>query len=128
MRRIRSGCCARAASGHADAAPPSIVMNSRRLIASPEAQNHAKRQRKGTTPVADVERGWTWVRGREYNAPFLRRLGPRWVRIDRLASTMHVRSNPNNVDWSGHPARRGVRLSEMKEATAYFDGLGPISG
>ena len=28
MRRIRSGCCARAASGHA-AAPPSSVMNSR---------------------------------------------------------------------------------------------------
>ena len=32
MRRIRSGCCARAASGHAAAAPPSSVMNSRRLI------------------------------------------------------------------------------------------------
>ena len=31
MRRMRSGCCARAASGHA-AAPPSSVMNSRRLM------------------------------------------------------------------------------------------------
>ena len=31
MRRIRSGCCARAASGHA-AAPPISVMNSRRLM------------------------------------------------------------------------------------------------
>ena len=30
MRRTRSGCCARAASGHAAAAPPSSVMNSRR--------------------------------------------------------------------------------------------------
>ena len=29
MRRIRSRCCARAASGHAAAAPPSSVMNSR---------------------------------------------------------------------------------------------------
>src|SRR5262245_62374601 len=28
---MRSGCCARAASGHAVAAPPSSVMNSRRL-------------------------------------------------------------------------------------------------
>jgi hypothetical protein len=28
MRRIRSGCCARAADGHAAAAPPSSVMNS----------------------------------------------------------------------------------------------------
>jgi hypothetical protein len=34
MRRIRSLCCARAASGHATAAPPS-VMNSRRFIRSP---------------------------------------------------------------------------------------------
>ena len=32
MRRIRSACCARAASGHAAAAPPSSVMNSRRLM------------------------------------------------------------------------------------------------
>jgi hypothetical protein len=31
MRRTRSGCCARAASGHATAAPPSSVMNSRRF-------------------------------------------------------------------------------------------------
>src|SRR5262249_53671904 len=33
MRRTRSPCCARAASGHA-AAPPRRVMNSRRLISS----------------------------------------------------------------------------------------------
>ena len=33
MRRIRSGCCARAASGQATAAaPPSRVTNSRRLM------------------------------------------------------------------------------------------------
>ena len=31
MRRIRSPCCARAASGHAAAAPPSSVMNARRF-------------------------------------------------------------------------------------------------
>jgi hypothetical protein len=31
-RRIRSPCCARAASGHAAAAPPSSVMNCRRLL------------------------------------------------------------------------------------------------
>ena len=33
IRRIRSACCARAASGHAAAAPPSSVMNSRRSVA-----------------------------------------------------------------------------------------------
>jgi hypothetical protein len=32
MRRMRSPCCARAVSGHAAAAPPSSVMNSRRII------------------------------------------------------------------------------------------------
>jgi len=31
------GCCARVASGHAAAVPPINEMNSRRLIASPEA-------------------------------------------------------------------------------------------
>ena len=31
IRRIRSGCCARTAIGHA-AAPPTDMMNSRRLI------------------------------------------------------------------------------------------------
>src|SRR5262249_42934164 len=32
MRRTRSRCCARAASGHAAAAPPRTVMNSRLLV------------------------------------------------------------------------------------------------
>src|SRR5262249_26777017 len=37
----RSGCCARAASGHAAAAPPSSVMNSRRFIRSPRRRARA---------------------------------------------------------------------------------------
>jgi hypothetical protein len=32
IRRILSACCARAASGHATAAPPSSVMKSRRFM------------------------------------------------------------------------------------------------
>ena len=32
MRRIRCGCCARAVSGHAAAAPPNRLTNSRRLM------------------------------------------------------------------------------------------------
>src|SRR5215468_5758252 len=32
IRRTRSPCCARAARGHATAAPPSRVMNARRFI------------------------------------------------------------------------------------------------
>jgi hypothetical protein len=34
-RRIRSGCCARAASGHKAAIPATILMKSRRLIVAP---------------------------------------------------------------------------------------------
>jgi DNA-binding NarL/FixJ family response regulator len=33
-----AGCCARAASGHAAAAPPRAAMNSRRLTDSPQSQ------------------------------------------------------------------------------------------
>src|SRR5262249_61068130 len=40
-RRMGASCCGFAASGPAAAAPPSSVMNSRRLIASPEAQDKA---------------------------------------------------------------------------------------
>src|SRR5262249_43780693 len=39
MRRMRSACCACAASGHEIAAPPTNEMNSRRLIASPRARD-----------------------------------------------------------------------------------------
>ena len=38
MRRMRSACCARAARGHATAAPPNSLMNSRRLICLPMAE------------------------------------------------------------------------------------------
>src|SRR5262245_12911373 len=36
-----AGCCARAASGHAAAVPPSSVMNVRRLIRSPRRRGRA---------------------------------------------------------------------------------------
>jgi hypothetical protein len=36
-RRIRSACCARAASGHATAAPPMRQISSRRLMGFPSA-------------------------------------------------------------------------------------------
>jgi hypothetical protein len=42
MRRTRSACCARAASGHA-AVPQSSVMNSRRLMCSPQAEDKRNR-------------------------------------------------------------------------------------
>src|SRR5262249_20518553 len=53
MCRIRSPCCARAASGHATA-PPTSVMNSRRLMVAPRGQNHARHR---LTAVRVLERG-----------------------------------------------------------------------
>src|SRR6266540_985350 len=40
MRRTRSDCCPRAASGHAAAAPPSTVMKSRRFMSSTTPFSH----------------------------------------------------------------------------------------
>ena len=51
---VTSRAAARAASGHANAAPPSSVMNSRRLIVAPRAQNHAPHR---LTAVRVLERG-----------------------------------------------------------------------
>ena len=56
MRRIRSLCCARAASGHA-AAPPTSVMNSRRLIVAPRGQNHAPHRLTAVRVLERNERG-----------------------------------------------------------------------
>jgi hypothetical protein len=43
---MRSPCCARTVKGHAAAAPLTSLMNSRRLIASPEAQDKASSRLK----------------------------------------------------------------------------------
>jgi len=50
-----AGCCARAASGHAAAAPPRSVMNARRFIRSPRRRGragHVEAERLGGSRVA----------------------------------------------------------------------------
>src|SRR6516162_7982638 len=54
MCRIRSGCCARAASGHAAAAPPSSVINARRFI-QPLSFNHLVGEREQIVRDFDVQ-------------------------------------------------------------------------
>ena len=49
-----AGCCARAASGHAAAAPPSSVMNERRFIQSP------RRRATGTILGSSIRAPWRW--------------------------------------------------------------------
>jgi hypothetical protein len=67
MRRNRSPCCARAASGHA-AAPPSIVMNVRRVMPSIGLPPSAKRRHGGRyRPAAErsdcrtISLAWGWT-------------------------------------------------------------------
>src|SRR5215471_1901929 len=49
-----AGCCVPATSGHAAVAPPSSVMNARRLIVAPKGKNHAPHR---LTAVRVLERG-----------------------------------------------------------------------
>jgi hypothetical protein len=65
MRRIRSDCCARAASGHATAPPPNAASNVRRPMVTVMRPSRA-RVRKGndTTPRAcrlHVRRAGCWL-------------------------------------------------------------------
>src|SRR5262245_17687951 len=46
IRRIWSGCCARAASGHAAIAPPIAVTNSRRLIETSVGPFHVRASKR----------------------------------------------------------------------------------
>jgi hypothetical protein len=57
IRRVRSGCCARAPNGHVTT-PPINVMNSRRLIASPKSQEaHRSGSELGGESPTDVRFG-----------------------------------------------------------------------
>ena len=62
-RGILTGCCTRAASGHATAAPPSAVMNSRLLTRSPRRHERAaSAARRGRGPLPS----WRPKRMRSY--------------------------------------------------------------
>ena len=85
MRRIRSGCCPRAATGHAAAAPPSAASNSRRPMVTVIRPSRV-RCVNGTIPrhqrtVFTSKEGRI---GREWRGPFHTRLN--W-RLSRSAAS-----------------------------------------
>jgi hypothetical protein len=90
MRRIRSGCCARAKSGQAAADPATTLMNSRRLIASPR------------------EEGIVAVHTRLGKGPLDVRFGSK---ADICGATRHVRFTPNCDRESEFPHTFAVQLA-----------------
>ena len=97
MRRTRSPCCARVTTGHTTA-PPSRVMNARRLIASPEAQtghrsnSHAYSGRGLTGDRSDVCFGSI---------------------ADIRIATRHVRFTADNDRKSGHSTYSFCQSSKL---------------
>jgi hypothetical protein len=53
-----AGCCARATTGHATAAPPSSVMNSRRLMCPPLSEDHTLPRRCRNAALSASQQNW----------------------------------------------------------------------
>ena len=100
IRRVRSGCCARAPNGHVTA-PPINVMNSRRLIASPKSQEaHRSGSELGGESPTDVRFG---------------------SKADMCSARGHVRFAPESDQNSGHrgfPLRAGHLPCKVQTSTA----------
>src|SRR6516165_2249767 len=93
-----AGCCARAASGHA-AAPPSKVMNSRRLMQpAPTLENHAKRSlndstaRHGVGCSLSVDNVHIRTVRQQHSSALHRRPGKGTVALARLATGLRFQS------------------------------------
>jgi hypothetical protein len=105
MRRIRSACCARAASGHI-ATPPANVMNSRRLIACP--------LRLRTQDIVPVQ-------PRSVKGP-MSALGHKWT----FAMQKRMSALPPKADMCGAVAH--VCFGPIADITNLFDQLVRASG
>jgi hypothetical protein len=111
MRRIRSPCCPRATSGHVAAAPPTNAMNSRRLIAAPEAQDVDNR----IPPTEALEEVPMFVSGQ--NLPKLH------VRVRSAFALITTKSRTSfDVSSGPKPAVSGCSKNPLSKASL-FDHL-----
>ena len=107
MRRIRSPCCARAASGHAAAAPPRSVMNSRRCMCPRKDHALCRAQSVALCDQAASEKWYTTARR------FLRRRNVRFgSKADILQCTRPCPLSAN----SGHFAPNQI-FADAAEST-----------
>src|SRR5215467_3591193 len=98
-----AACCARAASGHAAAAPPTSVMNSRRFTASDSRASH----RKDSTPRHG------------------RLLHPTPVRNEMIAVTPPIIFSKEVAQKQATPLPRQSLPQHQKSFYAEFPGMGP---
>ena len=97
IRRMGSGCCARAASGHAATPPPTTVMNSRRLMGFvPQAEDHTLAYRRAREGV---------VHRRKMSSPCRR-----WVKTGVYRTATFMPALPRSADIGGS-SFTGVRLA-----------------
>jgi hypothetical protein len=105
MRRMRSGCCARAASGRAAAAPPRSVMNCRLCMCPLRT-----RREQGLKP-STLRSGGEWQSGP------MSALGQK-----RTSAPQQVMSAlPSKADMCG--ATRDVRFGPIADISTLFDHL-----
>src|SRR5262249_24924273 len=111
IRRIRSACCARAASGQVAAEPTITLRKSRRRIAFPKAQDHANPSMI-TAGICDRRNGVQGVKLHGINPePFMSALGQK-------QTFECIRAQPADIDVGNGARRRGAgRMPrELKEA------------
>src|SRR5262249_2747951 len=94
MRRMRSGCCARAANGNAAAEPTTALIKSRRLIAAPDQDRH----RIGLGYHTDRGECPLWVKSRHVRCEKACPLCPQQRPRKRTSANRHVCFTPK----SGH--------------------------
>src|SRR6516164_2184900 len=103
MRRTRSPCCARAASGHA-AAPPKSVMNSRRLMTSSPFVRVAFVDRSSRKRIGILN--WDFCKNQPAERHHLRVSGEHVATVDVLglaASARAIRARGPHLGELRHP-------------------------
>src|SRR5262249_50761950 len=101
IRRSRSGCCARAASGHTAAEPAIPLMKSRRRIAAPKAQGPVRTMLWNDAITAGICDLWNGAEPSFCVAVIIRTECPLWVRSGHSATSAQCPLYPRKQTLPG---------------------------
>src|SRR5947209_651804 len=124
MRRVRLDCCPRAPRGHVAAAPPSRVMNARRLMGrlSPEPSEKSQGRKQPTTyhlaVSEDIETAQE-KKARRFDSPAKPRPG-------RPLLQGWLETDVNSPKRRGVPQHKRVRLGEIEPQWRHRRGRLPF--